>query len=130
MALDFSIVPPRGLVLVTGVTGSIDSYVTSGLLGLGYRVRGTVRSSDNAVWVTQAMTERHQSADFEATIIPDQHSSGAWDGILKDSDGIVHLAGGTTFNPGPNKVITPFEAGLRRFLQAANSKESSVKRSY
>jgi len=128
MALDSSIVPPGGLVLVTGVTGLIGSYVASGLLGLGYRVRGTVRSSDNAAWVTQAMTERHQSADFEAIIIPDQHASGAWDGILKDIDGIVHLAGDTTFNPDPNKVITPFEAGLRRFLQAANSKESSVKR--
>ncbi|TVY16361.1 NAD-dependent epimerase/dehydratase terH [Lachnellula arida] len=128
MASSSSIVPPGGLVLVTGVTGFIGSYVASGLLGLGYRVRGTVRSTDKAAWVTQAMTERHSSADFEAVVLPDQNATGAWDGILKDVDGIAHVAADTSFGPDPNKVITPSVAGLRRFLEAANNKESSVKR--
>ncbi|KAL2824629.1 hypothetical protein BDW59DRAFT_84104 [Aspergillus cavernicola] len=95
MASSSDIVPPGGLVLVTvvtGVTGFIGSYVASGLLGLGYRVRGTVRSSDKAAWVTQAMTERHPSADFEAVVLPDQNATGAWDAILKDVDGIAQLA--------------------------------------
>jgi len=128
MVSNSDIVPPGGLVLVTGVTGLIGSYVVSGLLGLGYRVRGTVRSSDKAAWVTEAMNARHPSGDFKAIIVPDQHALGAWDGILKDVDGIAHLAGDTTFDPDPNKVITPFVAGLRRFLEAANAKDSAVKR--
>ncbi|KAI9735464.1 MAG: hypothetical protein M1818_006470 [Claussenomyces sp. TS43310] len=128
MASSSGRVPPGGLVLVTGVTGFIGSYIASGLLGLGYRVRGTVRSSDKAAWVTEAMTERHPSADFEAVVLPDQNAAGAWDAIVKGVDGIAHVAGDTTFGPDPNKVITPSVAGLRSFLEAANTTESSVKR--
>jgi len=128
MASPSGIVPPGGLVLVTGVTGFIGSYVASELLGLGYRVRGTVRSSDKAAWVTQAMTERHPSADFEAVVLPDLNIAEAWGATLKGVDGIAHVAGDTSFGSDPNKVITPSVAGLRSLLESANSKESSVKR--
>ncbi|GFF56611.1 NAD(P)-binding protein [Aspergillus udagawae] len=75
MIASSSIVPPGGLVLVTGVTGFIGSYIANGLLELGYRVRGTVRSN------------------FEAVIVPDQNAPGVWDAVLKDVDGIAHVAG-------------------------------------
>ena len=128
MALSSGIVPPGGLVLVTGVNGFIGSYIASELLGRGYRVRGTVRSDDKKAWITQAMIERHPSADFEAVLLPDQNVVGVWEAILKGVDGIAHVAGDTSFGADPNKVITPAVEGLRSLLESANSKESSVKR--
>jgi nucleoside-diphosphate-sugar epimerase len=127
MIASSSIVPPGGLVLVTGVTGFIGSYIANGLLELGYRVRGTVRSSEKATWVTQALTKRNPSADFEAVIVPDQNAPGVWDAVLKDVDGIAHVAGDVSFGPDPTKVITPSVEALRRLLEAAR-KEPSVKR--
>ena len=128
MASPPTIVPPGGLVLVTGVNGFLGSHVANELLGLGYKVRGTVRSSDKAAGVTQAMTERHPSAPFEAVVIPDQYDRAAWDELLKGVDGIAHVAGDMTFGPDPEKIITPLIASIRNLLEAANSEGTSVKR--
>ncbi|MCJ1447778.1 MAG: hypothetical protein MMC23_008289 [Stictis urceolatum] len=128
MASTPTIVPPGGLVLVTGVNGFIGSYIANGLLGLGYRVRGTVRSEDKAVWVTQAMTKRHLSGNFDAVVLPDQNAAGAWDEVLKGVDGIAHVAGDMSFGPDPNKVITPLIKSIRNILEAADSKGPSIKR--
>ena len=128
MASPPTIVPPGGLVLVTGVNGFLGSHVANELLGLGYKVRGTVRSTDKAAGVMQAMTERHPSAPFEAVVIPDQYDRAAWDELLKGVDGIAHVAGDMTFGPDPEKIITPLIASIRNLLEAANSEGTSVKR--
>ncbi|KAL4885430.1 hypothetical protein BJY04DRAFT_179708 [Aspergillus karnatakaensis] len=122
-----TIVPPGGLVLVTGVTGFIGSYIANGLLELGYKVRGTVRSSEKAAWITKALAKRNPSGNFEAVIVPDQNAAGVWETVLKDVNGIAHVAGDVSFGPDPTKVITPTVEALRRLLDAAN-KEQSVKR--
>ncbi|KAL3429126.1 NAD(P)-binding protein [Aspergillus tetrazonus] len=116
-----------GLILVTGVTGFTGSYIANGLLELGYRVRGTVRSSEKAAWVTQALTKRNPSAAFEAVIVPDQNTACVCDTVLKDVDGLAHVAGDVRLGPDPTKVITPSIEALRGLLEAA-SKEPSVKR--
>jgi nucleoside-diphosphate-sugar epimerase len=113
MIVSSSIVPPGGLVLVTGVTGFIGSYIANGLLELGYRVRGTVRASEKAAWVTQALTKCNPSADFEAVIVSDQNAPGAWDAVLKDVDGIAHGAGDVSFGRKPNNSLFPTQLDLR-----------------
>jgi nucleoside-diphosphate-sugar epimerase len=129
MSQPSTIVPPGGLVLITGVNGFIGSHIANGLLRLGYGVRGTVRSADKAAWVKEAMAERHPSASFEAVLVPDVTAAGAWDEAVKGVDGIVHVATDMSFGADPNKIITPMINGVRNLLQtAANCKEPSVKR--
>ncbi|RFU28349.1 hypothetical protein B7463_g8004, partial [Scytalidium lignicola] len=124
-----TVVPPGGLVLVTGVNGFIGSHIASGLLRLGYGVRGTVRSANKAAWVKEAMAERHPSVTFEAVLVPDVTATGAWDEAVEGVDGIVHVATDMSFGADPNKIITPMIKGVRNLLQAAaNLKEPSVKR--
>lgn len=64
---------------------------------------------------------------FEAVIVPDQNTACVCDTVLKDVDGIAHVAGDVSFGPDPTKVITPSIKALRGLLEAA-SKEPSVKR--
>ncbi|RMJ20223.1 hypothetical protein CDV36_000102 [Fusarium kuroshium] len=105
------IVPPQGLVLVTGVNGFIGSHIANNLLSLGYRVRGTVRDSDKADWITEAMQERNPSGHFEVVIIPDVTAADAWSEVVQGVDGIVHVATDMSFDADPNKVITPIVQG-------------------
>lgn len=120
-------VPLDGLVLVTGVNGFVGSYIAINLLRLGYRVRGTARTTDKAAWVKEAMTERHPSASFETVIVPDIAVTGAWDEAVKGVEGIVHVAGDMSFDPDPNKVITPMVTSVRNLLRAA-AETKTIKR--
>lgn len=129
MSSDSTIVPPGGLVLITGVNGFIGSHVANNLLKLGYRVRGTIRSADKASWIEEAMTERHPSASFETVLVPDVTAPGAWNEAVKGVEGIVHVAADMSFGADPNKVITPMVMGVRNILRAAaDTKDGSVKR--
>lgn len=116
-------------MLVTGVNGFIGSHVANSLLGLGYKVRGTVRSAEKAAWIKETMAERHPSATFETVVVPDATATGAWDGVVKGAEGIVHVAGDMSFGTDPNKVITPMVNSVKGLLQvAAKSTQPSVKR--
>ncbi|KAH8799087.1 hypothetical protein F5884DRAFT_687072 [Xylogone sp. PMI_703] len=121
------IVPPGGLVLVTGVNGYIGSHVAIHLLKLGYKVRGTVRSEDKAAWIKEAIAERQLSPSFEVAIVPDATVAGAWDEVINGVDGIAHVAGDMSFGVDPNRVITPMVNAIRSLLEVA-AKEPSVKR--
>ncbi|KAJ3456624.1 hypothetical protein MRS44_016647 [Fusarium solani] len=127
MSSSQSIVPPQGLVLVTGVNGFIGSHIANNLLGLGYQVRGTVRSTDKAAWITEAMQERNPSSHFEVAIVPDVTAPDAWGKVVQGVDGIVHVATDMSFDADPNKVITPMIHGVRNLLVAAAS-EPTIKR--
>lgn len=114
-----TIVPPSGLVLVTGANGFIGSHIVLTLLSLGYRVRGTVRSADKAAWVHEAVTSRFPSAKFETILVPDTLAAGAYDSAVAGVDGIVHVAGDMSFGADPNAVVTPMLASLRDLLKTA-----------
>ncbi|KAJ3546970.1 hypothetical protein NM208_g1743 [Fusarium decemcellulare] len=122
-----SIVPPTGLVLVTGVNGFIGSHIASNLLRLGYRVRGTVRSTDKAEWISEAMAERCPSATFETVLVPDVTAPGVWRDAVQGVDGIVHVATDMSFGADPNKAITPMVNGVKNILKAAAS-QPTIKR--
>lgn len=131
MTSSSTIVPPGGLVLVTGVNGFIGSHVANVLLRLGYRVRGTARSADKAAWMKEAMAERHLSAAdiFEVVLVPDATAPGAWDDVVKGVDGIVHVAGDMSFGADPNEVVTPMVKSVRSLLEtAAKNTDPPVKR--
>lgn len=122
-----AIVPPEGLVLVTGVSGFVGSHIASRLLGLGYRVRGIVRSEDKAVWVKEGMARCHPAPAFETVIIADLTILKSWDKAVKSVDGIVHVATDMSFGTDPNKIINPIVRSVRVLLEAA-ARETSVKR--
>jgi nucleoside-diphosphate-sugar epimerase len=127
MSSPTSIVPPQGLVLVTGVNGFIGSHIADNLLKLGYRVRGTVRSTSKADWMQELMAKRHPSAYFEIAIVSEMTAPGAFAEAIKGVHGIVHVAGDMSFGSDPNKVITPMVKTVRSLLQTA-ANEPSVKR--
>ncbi|KAI8712555.1 Epimerase domain-containing protein [Fusarium sp. LHS14.1] len=110
MSSSQSIVPPRGLVLVTGVNGFIGSHIAKNLLSLGYHVR-----------------ELNPSGHFEVVAVTDVTAPDAWSKVVKGVDGIVHVATDMSFDADPNKVITPMVQGVRNLLEAAAS-EPTVKR--
>lgn len=120
------VVPPGGLVLVTGVNGFIGSHIANGLLRLSYRVRGTVRSEEKAAWIKEAIAQRNPWAFFEVAIAPDATAVGAWNEVVKGVDGIAHVAGDMSFGADPNKIITPMVNSVRSLLELA-AKEPSVK---
>ncbi|KAH8704557.1 hypothetical protein GQ44DRAFT_716504 [Phaeosphaeriaceae sp. PMI808] len=122
-----TIVQPGGLVLVTGVNGFIGSHIANILLHLGYAVRGTVRSADKEAWVKEAFAERHPNGNFNTILVPDVNAEGAYETVLDDVQGIVHVAGDMTFGANPNQIITPMVNGVRSLLRTAANKES-VKR--
>ncbi|KAL9114960.1 MAG: hypothetical protein Q9227_001203 [Pyrenula ochraceoflavens] len=127
MSSSSTIVSPNGLVLVTGANGFIGSHIVLTLLSLNYRVRGTVRTSDKAAWVKEAVTSRFPSAHFETALVPDITVPNAYNEAVQGVDGIVHVAGDMSFSPDPNAVVTPMLKSLRGLLETAK-KQPSVKR--
>lgn len=127
MAVSESIVPPGGLVLVTGVNGFIASHIANLLLKHGYAVRGSIRSLERGAWVKEALAERHPKGNFSLIQVADVNAEGAWKEAIAGVDGIVHVAGDMSFGADPNQVITPMVNGVRNLLQTA-ANEKSVKR--
>ncbi|KAA8652875.1 hypothetical protein EYZ11_003162 [Aspergillus tanneri] len=122
-----TIVPPGGLVLVTGVNGFLASHLALNLLEHGYKVRGTVRSQEKADWITDAMKKRYAEAAFETVVVPNISVPGAFSGAIRGVDGVAHVATDLSFGSDPNKVITPMLEALRNILESATN-EPSVKR--
>ncbi|UKZ90714.1 uncharacterized protein TrAFT101_005715 [Trichoderma asperellum] len=110
MGSTVTIIPPGGLVLVSGVSGFIGSHIALNLVKLGYKVRGTVRSEDKATWIKEAVAYYYPFASFEAALVPD-----------------ITAAGDMSFGADPNKIITPMVNSVRNLLETA-TKEPSVKR--
>ncbi|KAH1346456.1 hypothetical protein KXV68_008780 [Aspergillus fumigatus] len=122
-----TIVPPGGLVLVTGVNGFLASHIALNLLERGYKVRGTVRSQEKADWITEAIAKRYPDASFETALVPNISAPGAFNEAIRGVDGIAHVASDLSFGSDPNKVIAPMLEALRHILTSA-AKEPSVKR--
>ncbi|KAJ4185632.1 hypothetical protein NW767_012841 [Fusarium falciforme] len=116
-----SLVPPGGLVLVSGANGYIASVTIQVFLQRGYRVRGTVRSVASNAWMTT-----HFGPSFELVEIPDIHSPGAFDMALKGVDGVAHIAMNMDMSPQNQAIINNTIKTNLRLLEAAAA-EPSVK---
>lgn len=100
-----TIVPPGGLVLVTGVNGFLASHIALNLLERGYKVRGTVRSQEKADWITEAIAKRYPDASFETALVPNISAPGAFNEAIRGVDGIAHVASDLSFGSDPNKIV-------------------------
>ncbi|KAI9767825.1 MAG: hypothetical protein M1839_004339 [Geoglossum umbratile] len=133
-------IPKNSLMLVTGVTGFIGSHIAKELLNRGYRVRGTVRDTEKARWISELFGGEFGKARFETTVVSNIAAPGAFDEAVKGTtidipllvsfegvSGVVHVASILTFSPDPSAVIPATVTAVLSALAAA-AKEQSVKR--
>eukprot|EP01039_Chlorochromonas_danica_P003013 gene3013-3287_t len=128
MASSPTSLPP--LVLVTGVSGFIASWVAYAALKVGYRVRGTVRSLANENKVRH-LRDLCPGSNYKIDLVEaDLTSDQGWDEAVRDCTYILHVA-----SPFPlqepkdaDEVIKPAVEGTLRVLQAASRLATPVKR--
>lgn len=115
------VVPPQGIILLTGANGYVASVTAKVLLDRGYRVRGTVRSVAKYDWMPS-----YFGPNFSLTEISDFANDHAFDEAVKGVDGVIHMAADVSFTHDP-VVIEKAVKGVTNLMEAA-SKEPSVKR--
>lgn len=117
----------KSLVLVTGASGYIASWVTLYLLEQGYAVRGTTRNAAKGQWMKDMYKQRGYDA-FDYAIVTDLENDGAFDEAVVGVDAIVHTASPFHWKVDkPDDFIKPAVAGTVSVLKAA-SKEPKVQR--
>ncbi|POS68976.1 aldehyde reductase [Diaporthe helianthi] len=117
--------PSSTLILVTGASGHIGANIVREALNLGYRVRGTARTSSKC---KTTVAEQHNHPNYSTAVVSDySHPSDEIDAAVKGVDSIIHVASDTTFNDDADNVIGTVVAGTEHFLRAA-AREPSVKR--
>lgn len=124
---DISAIPRDSLVLVTGASSYQGLHIVDQLLYRGFRVRGTVRDAEKAVWTAKLFRDRHGAGRFMTAIIPDMAAQHAFDLAVRGCAGVVHVASVTAPSANPHEVITPSIAGALNALEAA-MKEPNVRR--
>lgn len=77
---------------MTGASGYLSGHVISQLLSKGYRVRGTLRSTDKA-----EKFKSQYGGNVETRVVPDIAVEGAFNDTLDGVDFIVHTASPFTF---------------------------------
>ncbi|PTB47462.1 hypothetical protein M431DRAFT_502007 [Trichoderma harzianum CBS 226.95] len=119
--------PQGSWVLVTGVTGFVASHIAKAFLDRGFKVRGTSRDLDRALWlIKDVLKDFAARGDFELSEVADLADDHAFDEAIKGVSAIVHVASIVTFDPDPNTVIPKTVAGATSILEAA-TREQSVK---
>lgn len=123
IASKMAVISAGSLVFVTGISGLIGSHVADHLLRAGYRVRGAVRSEQEAQMMHEIYRSRHpESSDsFESVVVADMKMPGAFAGRLAGCEGVCHVASDLSFSADPNIVITGCVNGIREILEEANS---------
>ena len=76
-------VPYGSLIVVTGASGFIGSYVVDQALSAGYKVRGTTRRRKKSAWLAEYFDEKHGSGLFELIEVPEMAEEGAFDEVVK-----------------------------------------------
>lgn len=117
--------PSSTLILVTGASGHVASNIVREALNLGYRVRGTARTSEKC---EKTVAEQHNHPNYSTAIVPDfSHSIDEINVAVEGVDSIIHVASDTSFSEDADKVIGTSVAGTENFLRAA-AREPKVKR--
>lgn len=118
------------LVLVTGVSGFIASWVAHAALKVGYRVRGTVRSLKNEDKVKH-LRDLCPGSKYQLELVEaDLTSDAGWNDAVRDCDYILHLASPFPLDDpkDPNELIVPAVDGTLRVLRAAAALDKPPKR--
>lgn len=82
-------IPKGSRILVTGANGYIASNVVDVLLDLGYTVRGTVRTEKP--WLDRLFEDKYGKGRFESVIVKAMEQDGAFDSVINDVAGVVHV---------------------------------------
>ena len=57
---------------------------------MGYKAKGTVRDETRCKWIIDNFEERYPGL-FEAVVVTDMSSPGAFDDLLRDASGFAHV---------------------------------------
>lgn len=116
------------IILVTGGTGFIGSWVVKELLEKGYRVRVPVRSLKRAEKY-QHLKDLSNSDSLLELFEADLLYEGSYDSAAEGADAIIHMASPFTlrFKDPQRDLVDPAVQGTRNVLAAAN-KSTTVKR--
>lgn len=112
--------PVGSLVLVTGANGYIASHVVDILLGLGFRVRGTVRAPKP--WLDAFFAQRYGAGRYESVIVPvlgGTTPDPALAAAVRGVRGILHVASDTSFSPDADEIIAHVQRANVHLLEAA-----------
>ncbi|KZV64905.1 NAD(P)-binding protein [Peniophora sp. CONT] len=112
--------------LVTGANGYLAAWIVRILLEQGYRVRGTVRSTEKGDELKRAFAEFE--GKFEYVIVKDVLQDGAFDEAVKGVNLIVHSLSPVIISNVPDEVIPPAVKGTVGVLQSAKKHQDTVKR--
>jgi Nucleoside-diphosphate-sugar epimerases len=109
-------------VLVTGGTGYVAGWCVAELLRRGYRVRTTIRTSDRARAVRDAVSSVADPADRLSFTVADLTSDDGWDAAVAGVDFVLHVASplGDAARDA-DELIVPARDGALRVLRAATS---------
>ncbi|KAK0507100.1 hypothetical protein JMJ35_010558 [Cladonia borealis] len=121
------VIPPRSIILVTGVNGYIASHVADHLIQAGYIVRGTTRNIAKTAWVKDMFDAKYGGGKFEVVVVEDMAEHRALDKACKGVVGVAHVASIVTFDPDPNEVLPGAVRGALNAVFAA-SRMPSIKR--
>jgi dihydroflavonol-4-reductase len=118
-----------GIVLVTGGSGFVGSYVILKLLREGHRVRTTIRNAGREADVRAMIRDGgHEPAEQLAFFRADLMEDGGWADAVNGCDYVLHVA--SPFPQGApkdeNELIAPARDGTLRVLRA--SRDAGVKR--
>ena len=81
--------PKGSLILVTGANAYIGSNVIDCLLQLGFKVRGTVRTSKP--WLDQMFRENYGDNAFKSIVIEDLGDESAINVAMEGIAGVIHI---------------------------------------
>lgn len=118
------------LVLVSGISGFIASWVAHGALKLGYRVRGTVRSLKNEDKVKHLRDLCPGSVYKVELVEADLMNEESWTAAVEGCDYILHVASPFVIDEpkDPNDLILPAINGTLNVLKVASKMAKPPKR--
>ncbi|KAJ5531745.1 hypothetical protein N7527_005138 [Penicillium freii] len=110
---------PRGSrILVTGANGFIGSNVIHSLLELGFRVRGTVRSTKP--WLDEMFREKFGRDSYESVVLANFEDVDTLVGVMDGVSGVAHVASDVTFSSNPEEVVPWVLRATDNLLEAAS----------
>jgi nucleoside-diphosphate-sugar epimerase len=85
--------PKETCVLVTGITGFLAGHIAFQLLQQGYRVRGSVRSSQRRAKIESRLRSAIAENGGELTFVEtDLNRDENWNAAVTDCDYVIHTA--------------------------------------
>lgn len=117
------------VVLVTGATSFVGTYVIKEFLKRGYHIRAQVRNAASADKVSRAFPEVDEKK-LEYTFVEDITKPGAFDEAVKGVHGVVHTASPFVLQVEDNErdLLNPAIKGTREILEAVAKNAPQVKR--